>query len=256
MPGHEAVEGQGRLDAGDLGLVEGPHEPPDGSRSILGVDHDLGDQVVVLGRDAVTGLDGRVDPDAWAGRHGPAADATRGRGKVAGRVLGRDPDLDGVARRLGRACRCGHGLGGERAPGGEPELFADEVEAGDQLRHAMLHLEPGVHLQEVERAVRRAQELGRGGVPEAGGVRDPDRHGIELAAFVNGQARRGRLLHELLVATLDRAVTLPDRDDRAAGVAQQLDLDMPGGDDLALQVDRAIAEGRGRLLRAGRQGCR
>ena len=86
---------------------------------ILGVDHDLGDQVVVLGRDAVAGLDGRVDPDTGAGRHLPAADAPGRRGEVAGRVLGGDPDLDGVTGRLGRACRGGDGLGrraGARRP--------------------------------------------------------------------------------------------------------------------------------------------
>src|SRR3546814_17272895 len=33
------------------------------------------------------------------------------------------------------------------------DLFADEIDAGDHLRHRMLHLQAGVHLDEVEFAV-------------------------------------------------------------------------------------------------------
>ena len=67
------------------------------------------------------------------------------------------------------------------------------------------------------------------------------------------QPGRRRLLDELLVASLERAVALPDRDDRAHRIAQQLDLDVPRGTDLALQEDRTVAKGRCRLGRSGGQ---
>ena len=64
---------------------------------------------------------------------------------------------------------------------------------------------------------------------------------------------RGRLLDELLVAALEGAVALPDGDDPAGRVAQELDLDVARRDDLALEVDRAVAERRGRLARPADQ---
>ena len=51
------------------------------------------------------------------------------------------------------------------------------------------------------------------------------------------------------MAPLERAVALAERDDRAVGVAEQLDLDVARRPDLALEVDRAVAE-RGRAPRA------
>ena len=38
----------------------------------------------------------------------------------------------------------------ERQTGGDPNLLLDDVDAGDHLRDRVLHLHPGVHLQEVE----------------------------------------------------------------------------------------------------------
>ena len=52
----------------------------------------------------------------------------------------------------------------EPLAGGDAELLGDEVGAGHQLRDGMLHLEPGVHLQEVELPRLVEQELHRAGV--------------------------------------------------------------------------------------------
>ena len=51
------------------------------------------------------GLDPGVDPDARACRHDPAADPAGGRREVPRRILGGDPDLDGVAGRVGGSVR-------------------------------------------------------------------------------------------------------------------------------------------------------
>ena len=119
----------------------------------------------------------------------------------------------------------------------------------------MLDLEPGVDLEEVERPVRGSEELGRGGVPQPGRGRDLDRHGVQVAPFRGGQAGCRRLLDQLLVTTLERAVALADGHDLAGHVAQQLDLDVARRDDLALEIDRAVPERRGGFARPAGQ-CR
>jgi hypothetical protein len=48
--------------------------------------------------------------------------------------------------------------------GGDPQLLAHQVEAGDQLGHRVLDLQPRVHLHEVEAAVLVEQELERADV--------------------------------------------------------------------------------------------
>src|SRR4051812_18586821 len=68
-----------------------------------------------------------------------------------------------------------------------------------------------------------------------------------MAALVGGQARRGRLLDELLVPPLDRAVALTDRHDVTLTVSQQLNLDVTGVLDVALDVDGTVTEGSCRL---------
>ena len=58
-------------------------------------------------------------------------------------------------------------------------------------------------------------------------VADPDRQRrAGRGARRPSSPGAGRLLDELLVAPLERAVPLPDRDDRSDRVAQQLDLDV------------------------------
>ena len=141
----------------------------------------------------------------------------------------------------------------QRAPGRDPQLFRDEVEIRDELRDAVLDLEPRVDLEEPEPPIGVEQELRRRGVVQPGGARGPDGEVVELGALVGRQARRRRFLDELLVPALDRAVALPQRDDRAVCVAEQLHLDVARRPDLALQVDRAIAECGQRLRRSGRQ---
>jgi hypothetical protein len=83
-----------------------------------------------------------------------------------------------------------------------------DVDAGDQLGHRMLDLDAGVHLDEVELAVL-VEEL------EGAGAAIADLAAGLGAALADacprpgcGDARRGRFLEDLLVATLHRAVAL------------------------------------------------
>jgi hypothetical protein len=162
-----------------------------------------------------------------------------GRGlEVPLRVLGVDPELDGVPTEDHRLLREGEGLAG-----GDEDLLLHEVEAGGDLGDRVLHLDPGVHLDEVEGAVLVEEELHRAGahvVDGLGGLHRGVAHGLpELGR----EGRGGRLLHELLVAPLDRAVPLPQVDHPAVGIAEDLDLHVPRPEDALLQVDRRVAEG-------------
>ena len=152
-----------------------------------------------------------------------------------------------MARRPCRALGRGTGPRRQGAPRGEPELLLHDVHPGDELRHRVLHLEAGVHLQEPEGAVAVVEELARGGVAKPGRAAHPDRHRVEPAALGLGQAGCRGLLDQLLVAPLHRAVALADRDDVAGCVAEELHLDVAGRHDLALEVDGSVTERAGGL---------
>ena len=111
----------------------------------------------------------------------------------------------------------------------------------------MLDLQAGVHLDEVEGAVVLDQELHRASAGIADGAREP--YGRRFAHFRPqriGQAGGGRLLDDLLVPALDRAVPVEQVQHRAVRIGQHLHLDMAGPGDIALQQQRPVAEGCGR----------
>jgi hypothetical protein len=161
------------------------------------------------------------------------------------RVLGVQPHLDGVAEQLERREL-------QRFPRGDAQLLAHEVDAGHELRHRMLDLDARVQLQEVEVAVRVEHELGRACAAVADRARE--RHGsLAHPRPERGiERRRGRLLQDLLVAPLHRALALAQRHDRAVRVREQLDLDVPRALHVPLEEDRVVAE---RRLRLPPRGC-
>ena len=57
------------------------------------------------------------------------------------------------------------------------------------------------------------------------------------------ESRRRRLFDQLLVPALDRALALAEREHTSLGVAEHLDLDVAGGDECLLEVERPVAEG-------------
>ena len=80
----------------------------------------------------------------------------------------------------------------QRLAGGHADLGLDQVDAGDHFRHRMLHLDAGVHLDEVEVALPVDDELDRAGVGVVGGLDQPHgrvAHG--LRAFRRAAAGRG-----------------------------------------------------------------
>ena len=176
-----------------------------------------------------------------------------GQEPAAGRVLGVDADLDGVAAAGGVDVVLGER---QRLAGRHPQLLGHEVEAGDELGDRVLDLEPGVHLEEEEVAVLE-EELDGAGVDVA--ARLGDLHGrlAHRLADLVGEGRRRRLLDQLLVAALGRAVALADPHGVAVGVGEDLHLDVPGPGEVALDVALGPAEALERLgLRRLERGVR
>ena len=175
---------------------------------------------------------------AEAGSLGELEDRDRaGRGQeVAIRVLGVDPALD---------CRPPHlhiTLGPAKPfAGGDAELSLDEIAPHDLLRDGVLDLEPRVHLQEVE-AVPLHQELDGPGVPVAGRLRHADARRVKARPQVGIEPGGRRLLDQLLMPPLDRAIALEEVDQRPVLVGEDLDLDVPGPLDGPLDVDGGVPE--------------
>ena len=138
----------------------------------------------------------------------------------------------------------------KRMPRRHRELQANEIEPRDQLGHAVLHLQAGVHLEEVEPA--GIDEVLHGAGPRVvdrssdrdGGVPHPPSGRI-------GHEDGRRLLHHLLVATLHGALPVEEVQDGALGVPHDLDLDVTGGLEIPLQEHLVGTEG-GRRLTLGR----
>src|SRR6202012_2073872 len=95
------------------------------------------------------------------GRQLPRPDRAGGGQEVAGRVLGVDPELD-------RVTPGGGGVVADRLAVGDAEHLPDQIQPGDFLADRVLDLEPGVDLQEADRAVLADQKLTRPGAPVTG----------------------------------------------------------------------------------------
>ena len=160
------------------------------------MDHHLGGQRIVIGGEGAAVIEGGVHPDAGAAGevekfHLAGAGPEIGRG-----VLGVDAALDGVAGE-------GHVLLSQvkGQTGGDAQLLTHQIHAGDHLRDAVLHLDPGVHLHEVVDGLRRFH----------GGP-------AHLLPQFRRQAPGGGFLNELLVPALDGAVPVSQMDDVALPV--------------------------------------
>ena len=139
-------------------------------------------------------------------------------------------------------------------PGGDPELFLDEVDPGGFLGDGVLHLQPGVDLEERHGAVGGDQEFHRAGAGVAGFPADGLGGVVDLLPLVVAEERCGGLLDELLVPALEGAVAGSDDDDVAVRVRQDLRLDVARTVQVALHEAFAAAEGGHGLADGGVEG--
>ena len=117
----------------------------------------------------------------------------------------------------------------------------------------MLDLQARVHLDEPERAVAVEQELDRAGAAVADRVRDRDGDLAHAPAQRRPDHGRGRLLDQLLMAPLQRAIALAEVKDAAVRVGEDLDLDVACVVDGAFEQQPCVAERRLRFGRGGRE---
>ena len=214
-----AVERDHGRHAVDHELVERAPRALERLGAVAAGDDQLGDEGVERAGDGLALLVAAVEADAGAAGRVPGGRGCRGGHEVAAAVLGVDPELDRVAADLRVVVP-------ELLAGGDAEHLADQVDAGDLLGDAVLDLEAGVDLEEGDGAVLGDQELAGAGADVAGLAQDRLRRLVEAVDLVVGEERRGRLLDQLLVAALQRAVAGGDDDDVAVLVGQALGLDV------------------------------
>ncbi len=136
----------------------------------------------------------------------------------------------------------GRAVDAHRLSRGDAKLLAHEIDTVHELRNRMFDLDARVHLEEVEFARRREQEFDRAGTDVPDRARRRRRRFRQAAAQRRRHGDRWRLLDQLLMAALDAAFALAQRDDAAMTVRQHLDLDVPRSLEILLDVDAAIAE--------------
>ena len=126
----------------------------------------------------------------------------------------------------------------------DPELPGDQIDVRDHLGNRMLDLDPRVHLHEVVAAVLVDQELERAGALVSGrpGALRGCLH--DVVADSLAEEWRRRLLDDLLMPALERAVAVADGVDMTVRVGQDLDFDVAWLVQIALDVDVAVAERR------------
>src|ERR671920_1137235 len=218
---HGEVQREGRLHPRDRELVEGPKTAAYGGLAVTGVHDELRQEGVVVRGYHVAGVEVRVDPDARpAGRIIDLDEPGLGQ-EVAAGVFGVDPELyrvpvgrEGILRDLQTLAR------------DHLQLFGNDVDAGDHLRHGMFDLEAGVHLDKVEFSVL-VDELYGPGTFVTQGADQVGRGRHETVPYVLWQAWRRRFLDELLVAALDGAVPLGEGDHLTVRVGEDLYLHVP-----------------------------
>ena len=158
--------------------------------------------------------------------------------EVAGGVLGVEASLDGVA-----GCADLDAVEGREFAGGLEDHPLDEVDAGDLLGDAVLDLEAGVDFEEEEIfLVIVVNEFDGAGVGVMNGFAEEGGGGEEALAGGVREAGGGGFFEDLLVAALGGAVAFAEGEDVALAVAEDLDFDVAGAGDEALEVDGGVAE--------------
>src|SRR5688500_7728198 len=114
---------------------------------------------IVVQRYLAALLDAGIPTNTWTGGHVQEADAARRWKKAARRIFTGDSALDRPAARHDVLLR-------ERQllTGGDAQLPVHEIDTVHELRDRMLHLEPRVHLQEVELTIAVEQEFAGAGI--------------------------------------------------------------------------------------------
>ena len=242
---HIGDKGDVGLDAADAHLVDGTGcLAADGGEAAIPAGDLHQQRVVIGGDDGAHAHVAAVQTDAEAARGVVSGDLAVIGGEVVGGILGGDAALDGVAVEMhvlltGQAdLRAAEGIARRHQ-----QLGADDIHAGDHFGDGVLHLNTGVHLDEVVMAGLVHQKLHRTGADVVDGLGDLHRVLTQSLHRLLGDRPRGRVLHHLLIPALEGAVTLAQMVHVAVLVGQDLHLDVLGLHKELLNKDIAAAEG-------------
>ena len=226
------------LDAANEVFVEGAPHAGNGGFTIGSIGHQLGEHGIVVERHSPALVDAAILADSRpAGLQQPGNFAGRGKEVVFG-VFGVDAAFDSMSADGDIFL-----TEGQLFAGGNAQLEMDEIEAGDQFGDGMLHLQAGIHLQEVEVAVGVYQEFDGTGIGVASRLRGLDSYLSHAPAqvFIDDGGRR--FLNDFLMPPLNGALALAKIHHMAVLIAEHLDLDVAGIFDVLLEIDLAVIEG-------------
>src|SRR5690606_19966299 len=224
------------LNAFDHGFVQGNFHAIQRAVPIRPMTDDLANQRIVVRWHPITTVKVGIDPDAVAARRVEISDLTGAWGKGAG-IFRIHPALDGMPLKL-------HVFlpDRQRQATGNTQLFPHDIDARDHLCNGVLHLDPGVHFNEIELVVLVQEFEGAGTAitdVETGldaGLED----GLPCLRIDIGG---GRFLQDLLVAALHGAVAVAQVNGVALAVGQDLDFHVARPVEEFLQVYGAVAKG-------------
>ena len=239
-----------RLDAPDAELAQGAVGPLLGLLERGAPGGDLREQRIEVRRDdRAAEAVAAVEPDREAAGRPVRRDAAVVRHEVAVRILGRHPALHGDAADVDVVLRRDVDRGVVQPVAvGQENLAPHEIDAGHHFRDGMLDLDARVHLDEEKvAALDVEQKLHRAGIAIAHGAAEPHRRVADPRPQLLGERDARRDLDDLLVPALHRTVALPEMNESALAIAEDLDLDVFGARDVALEEHVRVAEGGRRL---------
>lgn len=151
------VQRNSRFDAFDDKFFQRAPQSHQGCIAGFAADNQFGNHTVVKRRNAVAGINFRVNANAQAARSVPFGNFT-GAGSESFRVFGVDSAFNCVAAESDVV------LGiSQSGTAGNADLLANDVNAGNGFGNRMLNLQAGVHFHKIETAVFK-QKFQRSGV--------------------------------------------------------------------------------------------
>ncbi len=229
------------LDTVEPGLIEGGDHGRDGFVPGLPVDDELGEHGIEERRDLDTGLQPVIDAQSItvAGGEVDAREQARRGLEIAGRILGIDAHLEGVAGR--HPCR--QRVEAVDRPGTQANHPRHQVHAIDLFGDTVFHLQAGVHFQKVGLSgFGVVDKFHRAGTAVSHGFHQRHRTAVQVLAQCPGQIDGRGFLDDFLVSPLAGTVPLPQGHGAARAVTKYLYLDMAGPLDKFLQEHPAVGE--------------
>ena len=203
----------------DRGAVEGTVEPVEGFGPVASPGSDRRDERFDPAVDGVAFADARVDPHAGADRESEELENAARGDETAQRVLGKQPDLDGVAGGRGR-------LRVERPPGGELEPQPDEAGARRLFEQGSLGARERVDPEEPEGLpVVAESELDRAGALVCRGAHESARGMSHRSGCRVRHLAGGHLREDLGRSPADARIPQPESPHGALVIGEDVDVD-------------------------------